>query len=318
MIYIDFNGRCGDQFFQYAFARKIQLAINDDGKLQFNFYSVKKWRDKLNDDTFRNDLAFFNVKDNNSFVSDVENIYKYGSKKQIKLLRKYKNLYKYFVKFRTFKLAKSFQKKLQYHGIYYEDRFFDLYSYPKEYKNIFLKGHFEDYNYFKDERLTEVLRKELTPKHEVLDGDELLKIAKETNSVCVSMRSWGEVSNFNSIIKSRQVCDRNYYESAIRKIKELEPDSTIIIFSDDMEWAKRTLGGKANFYFEEKKYDICEKIVLMSSCKSFIISNSSFSWWAQYLSINNDKTVISPFKWYNDSNDKRLINPNWVIIDVER
>ena len=54
----------------------------------------------------------------------------------------------------------------------------------------------------------------------------------------------------------------------------------------------------------------------MSNCKHFIIANSSFSWWVQYLSKNTNKTVISPNRWYNDNDDTRIINPSWFILDA--
>ena len=78
MIYVDFNGRCGDQFFQYAFARKIQLYLNNKEPLNFNFYNQERWRKKTNNDSFRNDLQFFYVVENNSFVSEINNFEKYG------------------------------------------------------------------------------------------------------------------------------------------------------------------------------------------------------------------------------------------------
>lgn len=319
MIYVDFNGRCGDQFFQYAFARKIQLAIKNSEELQFNFYNEKRWRDKLNDDSFRNDLQFFNVFSNNSFVSDVENIEKYGSNNQVNLLKKYRKISGFLKKFNMRRLAKYFHKKMQKNGIYYDDMFFELYCYPRKENNVFIRGYFENYKYYyNDEKLIDILQKELTPKQCALCNDSLLHLIKTTNSVCLSMRSWGEVSNFAHIIQSRQVCGKEYYLSAIRIIKEKYPDATLVVFSDDIGWAKKTLGDVGNVLFENKCYNICEKITLMSSCKHFIISNSSFSWWTQFLSSNKEKTIISPDKWYNDKDDVRVINPNWVIVKASQ
>lgn len=72
-----------------------------------------------------------------------------------------------------------------------------------------------------------------------------------------------------------------------------------IFFSDDIEWCKGNFSSiKYELYFESGKDTLAEKISLMSSCKHFIISNSTFSWWAQWLGQNEKKIVISPKHWY--------------------
>jgi len=40
------------------------------------------------------------------------------------------------------------------------------------------------------------------------------------------------------------------------------------------------------------------EFTLMRNCDAFIISNSTFSWWAAYLS--QSETVITPDRWYNE------------------
>ena len=52
----------------------------------------------------------------------------------------------------------------------------------------------------------------------------------------------------------------------------------------------------------------------MYSCKNFIMSNSSFSWWAQYLSKNKNKKVIAPYRWYNNDIRCDIYQDNWKII----
>ena len=60
-----------------------------------------------------------------------------------------------------------------------------------------------------------------------------------------------------------------------------------------------------------------DELRLMYNCKNFIISNSSFSWWAQYLSRNEKKVVIAPSKWYKNKNQKiDIYEKKWVLVNV--
>jgi superfamily I DNA and/or RNA helicase len=56
-----------------------------------------------------------------------------------------------------------------------------------------------------------------------------------------------------------------------------------------------------------------EHLVLMIACKHFIIPNSTFSWWAAWLSRNENKIVVVPKKWFNnDINTDDLIPAAWI------
>ena len=58
---------------------------------------------------------------------------------------------------------------------------------------------------------------------------------------------------------------------------------------------------------------------LVNNCKHFVISNSTFSWWAQFLSENNDKIVVAPNKWQkeDEKNALDIYLDNWKLIETE-
>ena len=57
-----------------------------------------------------------------------------------------------------------------------------------------------------------------------------------------------------------------------------------------------------------------EELYVMSHCDNLILANSSFSWWAAYLSTKDNKIVVAPVVdfWKED-----FYLPNWKKIDAE-
>ena len=73
------------------------------------------------------------------------------------------------------------------------------------------------------------------------------------------------------------------------------------------------------------KYDVIEQdkespvhisLAVMSKCKHFVIGNTSFGWWAQYLSENENKIVVAPSKWMKIEMPIDIYQDDWEIIDV--
>ena len=55
----------------------------------------------------------------------------------------------------------------------------------------------------------------------------------------------------------------------------------------------------------------------MKSCKHFIMSNSTYSWWAQFLGTDVDKIVIAPDKWcLTDDMSVSVYMPEWILIST--
>ena len=87
-----------------------------------------------------------------------------------------------------------------------------------------------------------------------------------------------------------------------------------IVFSDDVEWCKNNMDFPENTIYENHGNTIYEKLKVMSNCKNFIISNSTFSWWAQFMSNNQNKKVIAPKKWNNFEYCDPIYMDDWILI----
>ena len=88
-----------------------------------------------------------------------------------------------------------------------------------------------------------------------------------------------------------------------------------LIFSDDVPAAKEMFGNNVD-YAEGNHY--MTDMWLMSQCKNFIISNSTFSWWGAWLINNPTKKIIAPAKWFGpeagDTPTADIYCDGWVII----
>lgn len=110
------------------------------------------------------------------------------------------------------------------------------------------------------------------------------------------------------------VLSLSYYEKSMKLVLGRNKNKTLefCIFSDDLAWCKeQSLFKDCNFWTSSRpELDL----LLMSKCSSFIIGNSSYSWWAAYLSNSDD--VLYPDKWFGPGNDcHKLIDlypPTWI------
>lgn len=67
---------------------------------------------------------------------------------------------------------------------------------------------------------------------------------------------------------------------------------------------------------QSKEFTVVESLAVMSKCKHFIIGNTTFGWWAQYLSENDDKIVVAPSRWMNVDMPIDIYQDNWHLIEV--
>lgn len=299
------RGRLGNQMFQYAMIRAIQEKNGNLDKIYLNFdkYVYAKG--------FTNDLKHFKTK-RYTEVEDIRlskfQIITIYFLKVIKRIIRFFDKKNYYIK--RHKLEDKLKSILQKIGIYWmEDGYLEIDE--SDAKNKIVIGHFEsgkNFNQIKDK-----LFEEFEPKEKPLEKNkELYDLIYKTNSVCVTIRRGDFTSN--NFSKQFNVCDIDYFNKAVSIMNEKLDNPTFFIFSDDIAWCKKNIKIKGSVYFEDGNDPVWEKLRLMYSCKHFIISNSTFSYWAQYLSRNDEKIVIAPKKWLNYGYYEDIYEDDWIKI----
>jgi hypothetical protein len=55
---------------------------------------------------------------------------------------------------------------------------------------------------------------------------------------------------------------------------------------------------------------------LMTHARNFVIPNSTFAWWAAWLSRSAEKAVVAPRRWFHDPtlDSTDLCPPDWTLL----
>lgn len=288
----------GNQLFQLAFAKYMESITGDSIVID---WSEVKQRHKETGDGWENSFLDSCIEDIPESLTE-----QVCSPIQEKILE----IFKYITYHRYLKYLLPLAKFIaQFFGVYscLDNRYF-RYTYFGS-KNKLIYGYFESDCYFSS---VESELKKTYQKKEKTNNPELYKKICRTESVCVTVRRGDFYTKENQ--KNLGVCNEAYFQRGIQYIKSIHKDATIFFFSDDIEWVKRNIEVDGPAYYESGRDTLWEKMLLMSSCKHFVISNSTFSWWAQYLSQNNDKIVVAPARWRADDTRYEIRQKNWIIL----
>ena len=114
-----------------------------------------------------------------------------------------------------------------------------------------------------------------------------------------------------------QVCTPAYYARAAAAVKAAHPDATLFVFSDDVDWAKQNLNTADLPAVFAPRGSAVGDMALMEQCRGFVLSNSTYSGWAQYLAKAADKLVLAPEKWYAHTTKSALYLPDWQLIETD-
>ncbi len=303
IIYLPLMGRIGNQLFQYAYAYTLQKEYSDGVTVIIDESSVinAKWINSLRD----YDLP--DVK----YVPDMSEDLKRSLKRSLFAFRIYRRLIV------TGDARKQYKRELKYHGVLNR---LGLIAVLRGYcphrlnknENLYMYGYFQSERYFmkhKDEiRSIFNLTKELQSSH--YPGLEKIE---NRNTVCISIKIEHNVGS-----EIYDVCNTEYYRKGIEYIEQHVNNPLYFLCSDNVEKAKELFfeGFDREIICQPKGFNVSLSLCAMSKCKYFIINNTSFGWWAQYLSDYAEKIVVAPSRWKLNNDPENIYDnqENWHLI----
>ncbi len=159
-------------------------------------------------------------------------------------------------------------------------------------QGIELRGYYQSHRYFQNLLHDENFNHWSVKSETKLFTSNKLKFS-ESPFISVHVRG-------GDYLKKSQIyhtLDSDYYQKALKIVKEEIGDLDVYIFSDDVEHAKKILGPVPNsVYVSNGNMRASEVMILMSLGKALVIANSTFSYWAAMM--NTGKLVLAPGKWF--------------------
>jgi hypothetical protein len=143
-------------------------------------------------------------------------------------------------------------------------------------------------------------------------------LARET-SVSVHVRRRDALVDHAARLPNWQPGHVAYFDNAMQLMRRKVAHPTFFIFSDDIEWCKQAAIFRkdcefvaANGFGDNPAIDL----LLMSNCRHHIVTNSSYSWWAAWSTLDDDKICILPTKWTpkDATADLGLVHRNWITL----
>ena len=290
MIIAKVFGGLGNQMFQYAAGRSLALAHDCQLKLDLSWF-----------DTYRSyayQLNLFGIK---AEISTAEESSRFvGSFPRLaRMLRK----------------GFGVGKKSYYveRGFAFDKGFYDR-TPP-----LYMDGYWQSWKYF--ESNAKQIKEELTLSIPMAGRNlELSQQIARVNSVSIHIRRGDYVTNHTANAVHGFV-GLEYYNAALRQVSESVPAPFYVVFSDDLEWARRNLGIIENVVFVDHNRGASsyEDMRMMSLCQHHILANSSFSWWAAWLGYHPGKQVLYPSNWFatRGKDISLLCPPGWIRVSAE-
>jgi len=193
---------------------------------------------------------------------------------------------------------------------------------PLTYKGIYINGYLQSPKYFSDNKIQEEIKELFKPSETIMCNIQSrfgLLLKNKERVVVIHARRTDYLKN-EYMINYHGPLSINYYNEAIKKISNDIEDPIFILAADDPLFWTSIINelpqlNNRNIYILDDSNEIII-LSLLQQFQYFIIANSTFSWWAAWLS-KDTKKVIAPTKWFGPTapqNYKDIYMPSWELI----
>lgn len=173
--------------------------------------------------------------------------------------------------------------------------------------NVIYQGYWQSERYFEDIRSD--IKADFSFRSPVLpQSSELASQITSQEAVCLNIRRTDLLQS-----PTHNVTDIAYFDRCLEEMKTQRPESHIYLFSDDLDWSKKTFGDDKSITIvghEHAGPQFGNYLQLMQLCTHFIIPNSTFAWWAAWLGEQEESIILAPERWFGtDKYDYKDVVP---------
>lgn len=282
MITVQLMGGLGNQMFQYALARN--LASRQGTRVLFDTTFLDH-RLPGSSHVFRNyDLDVFTLEGRLTLLSRSPSFFRNPA---YRLQSARNNLQKRLVGSRVLQETRPYQ---------FDPGVLDA---PD---GVYVMGYWQNERYFQGIR--DILKREFTSFRYPLSeaSQKLLETIQGCGSICVNFRRTDYVASREARKFHGNTADSFYHKGigiAAKKVKK----PRLFVFSDDIGWCRKNFRHRIPTTFVDETYTgkkYSDYFQLMIACRHFVIPNSTFAWWAAWLSPSRGKIVVAPENWVAD------------------